>query len=70
MPTIERDAAKSINTASTIPDNSLLLHLIPEYVKYIFAVMPDRNEILMTKENVNEFMERLEINLSKMQRAK
>ena len=52
------------------PENSLLLHLIPEYVKYIFAVMPDRNEILMSKENVNEFMERLEINLSKLQRGK
>ena len=51
------------------PENGLLLHLIPEYVKYIFAVMPDRNEILMTKENVNEFMERLEVNLSKLQRA-
>ena len=50
-------------------DNSLLLHLVPEYVKYIFAVMPDRNEILMSKENVNEFMERLEISLSKLQRA-
>jgi len=50
-------------------ENALLLHLIPEYVKYIFAVMPDRNEILMSKENVNEFMERLEVNLSKIQRA-
>jgi len=51
-------------------ENGLLLHLIPEYVKYIFAVMPDRTEILMTKENVNEFMERLEINLSKLQRSR
>ena len=51
------------------PENGLLLHLVPEYVKYIFAGMPDRNEILMSKENVNEFMERLEINLSKLQRA-
>ncbi|MCP4756334.1 MAG: hypothetical protein GY866_36185 [Proteobacteria bacterium] len=51
-------------------DNSLLLHLLPEYVRYIFAVMPDRNDILLSKDNINEFMERLEINLSKHQRGK
>jgi hypothetical protein len=52
------------------PDNGLLLHLLPEYVRYIFAVMPDRNEILMTKENINELMERVEVNLSKFQRGR
>ena len=52
------------------PENSLLLHLLPEYVRYIFAVMPDRTEILMTKENINELMERLEVNLSKYQRSR
>ncbi len=52
------------------PDNGLLLHLLPEYVRYIFAVMPDRSEILMTKENINELMERVEVNLSKFQRGR
>ncbi|MCG8335099.1 MAG: hypothetical protein MJE63_11310 [Proteobacteria bacterium] len=52
------------------PDNALLLHLLPEYVRYIFAVMPDRTEILMTKENINELMERVEVNLSKFQRGR
>ncbi len=52
------------------PDNALLLHLLPEYVRYIFAVMPDRSEILMTKENINELMERVEVNLSKFQRGR
>ena len=51
-------------------DNQLLLHLLPEYVRYIFAVMPDRTEILMTKENINELMERIELNLSKAQRGR
>ncbi len=51
-------------------ENALLLHLMPEYVRYIFAVMPDRTEILLTKENINELMERLEVNLSKHQRTK
>ena len=52
------------------PTNRLLLHLLPEYVKYIFAVMPDQNDILLSKEEVREFMERMEVNLSKQQRSK
>lgn len=52
------------------PENNLLLHLLPEYVKYIFAVMPDRKDILLTKEDINEFMEQLEINLVKYQRGR
>ncbi|NQU65104.1 MAG: hypothetical protein HQ517_12605 [SAR324 cluster bacterium] len=52
------------------PDNVLLLHLLPEYVRYIFAVMPDRNDILLSRDNINEFMERMEINLAKFQRGK
>ena len=41
------------------PGNAPLLHLLPEYVKYVFAVMPDRNDILLKKEEINEFMENL-----------
>jgi len=46
------------------------LHLLPEYVKYVFAVMPDRNDILLSKEEINEFMERMEVNLTKQQRGR
>jgi len=52
------------------PANAMLLHLLPEYVKYVFAVMPDRNDILLSKEEVNEFMERMEVNLTKQQRGR
>ncbi|MDX2470021.1 MAG: hypothetical protein QNL04_05525 [SAR324 cluster bacterium] len=51
------------------PENNLLLHLLPEYMKYVFAVMPDRSNILMNKEEVNEMLERLESNISKFQRG-
>ena len=51
------------------PENASLLHLLPEYVKYIFTVMPDRNDILLSKEEINEFMERMEVNLSKQKKA-
>jgi hypothetical protein len=52
------------------PGNAPLLHLLPEYVKYVFAVMPDRNDILLKKEEINEFMERMEVNLTKQQRGR
>ncbi|MDT8445333.1 MAG: hypothetical protein RRB13_00385 [bacterium] len=58
-----------INRQIRHPDNSLLLHLMPEYFKYIFAVMPDRTNLLMSKDELNEVMERVELNISKYQRG-
>ena len=58
-----------INKQIKQPENNLLLHLLPEYMKYVFAVMPDRSNILMSKEEVNEMLERLESNISKFQRG-
>ncbi len=51
-------------------ENGMLLHLMAEYVKYIFAVMPERNDLLMSNEDVTEFIEHLEANISKQQRAR
>ncbi|OGG94611.1 MAG: hypothetical protein A2508_08300 [Candidatus Lambdaproteobacteria bacterium RIFOXYD12_FULL_49_8] len=50
-------------------ENNLLLHLMPEYFKYIFAVMPDRNNLLMSKDELNEVLERLEVSIAKYQRG-
>ena len=73
-PTFRKMSLDQINAFMTKqikdPDNSMLLHLLPEYVKYIFAVMPDRNDILLSRDNINEFMKRIEINLAKFQRGK
>ncbi|MBT4090143.1 MAG: hypothetical protein HOE30_16790, partial [Deltaproteobacteria bacterium] len=73
-PTFRKMSLDQINAFMTKqikdPDNALLLHLLPEYVRYIFAVMPDRNDILLSRDNINEFMERMEINLAKHQRGK
>jgi len=73
-PTFRKMSLDQINAFMTKqikePENTLLLHLLPEYVKYIFAVMPDRNDILLSRDNINEFMERIEINLAKFQRGK
>ncbi len=73
-PTFRKMSLNQINAFMTKqikePENGLLLHLLPEYVRYIFAVMPDRNDILLSRDNINEFMERMEINLAKYQRGK
>lgn len=73
-PTFRKMSLQQMNSFMTKqikdPSNSLLLHLLPEYVRYIFAVMPDRTEILMSKENINELMERVEVNLAKFQRQR
>jgi len=58
-----------INKQIKEPENNLLLHLMPEYFKYIFAVMPERNDLLMDKEELNEVMERLETSIGKYQRS-
>ena len=52
------------------PENELLLHLLAEYIKYIFTVMPDKNDILLSKEEINEVLERVELNISKFQRGR
>lgn len=59
-----------INKQMKSDTNRLLLHLLPEYVRYIFAVMPDRSDLLLSKDEINEFMERMELNLTKFQRGK
>ncbi|MDH5560968.1 MAG: hypothetical protein OEY59_08975 [Deltaproteobacteria bacterium] len=58
-----------LNKQLKIPDNVMLMHLMPEYIKYIFAVMPERNNILLTKEDIGEFMEKLEVNIGRIQRG-
>ena len=51
-------------------DNSPLVHLLPEYVRYIFSVMPDRKNLLITREESNEMMDHLELKVSRTQRGR
>lgn len=50
-------------------ENQVLLHLLPEYVKYIFAVLPDRNNLILNKDEVQDAIERLEGLISRHQRG-
>jgi len=51
-------------------DNTPLVHLLPEYVRYIFSVMPDRKNLLITREESNEMMDHLELKVSRVQRGR
>ena len=50
--------------------NSHLLHLMLEYVKYIFAVIPESSELLMNTDEVDECIEQLELTIVKFQRTR
>ena len=50
------------------PDHHKLLHIVPEFVKYIFAVMPDRSNMIVTVEELGDVMENLEMDVSRTMR--
>jgi len=49
-------------------DNLKLLPLMPEFIKYLFAVMPDRKNMIVTYEELQELMTDLEMNVARQLR--
>ena len=47
------------------PDNHKLLHIVPEFIKYIFAIMPDRSNMIVTVEELGDVMENLEMDVAR-----
>jgi len=39
--------------------------MIPEYVKYLFAIMPDRKNMVITMDELSELVENAEIEIAK-----
>ena len=50
------------------PDHHKLLHIIPEMIKYIFAIMPDRSNMIVTVEELGDVMENLEMDVARTMR--
>ena len=50
------------------PDHHKLLHIIPEMIKYIFAIMPDRSNMIVTVEELGDVMENLELDVARTMR--
>lgn len=51
------------------PSNLELLPIISEFVKYVFAVMPDRKSAIITLEELSEIMENIEMDIARAMRA-
>ncbi|MCH7478268.1 MAG: hypothetical protein IIA14_09215, partial [SAR324 cluster bacterium] len=50
------------------PANHKLLHIVPEFIKYIFAIMPDRSNMIVSMEELGDVMENLELDLARTMR--
>jgi hypothetical protein len=51
------------------PSNLSLLPILPEFFKYVFAVMPDRKEAILTPEELAELLENIETDISRVIRT-
>ena len=51
------------------PANMSLLPILPEFFKYIFAVMPERNNAILTPEELKELLENIELDISRVIRT-
>ena len=47
------------------PDSVDLLPIFPEFVKYLFAVMPDRKAAIVTLDQLGEIMENVELDIAR-----
>ena len=51
------------------PANLKLLFIMPEFLKYVYAVMPDRNESIVDMETLGELLETMELDIARTLRA-
>lgn len=51
------------------PANVNLLTILPEFVKYVFAVMPERKNAIVTMEELGEIMDNMELDIARAIRA-
>ena len=50
------------------PSNVELLPIVPEFVKYVFAVMPERKNAVIQLDELSEIMENLELDIARAMR--
>ena len=51
------------------PQNLPLLPVMPEFFKYVFAVMPDRKNAIMTADQIRELLENIELDIARVIRT-
>lgn len=50
--------------------NETVVQIIPEYIKYLYAVMPDRKNMVLTVDELSDLMENIEVDIAKQLRAR
>ncbi|MBF0351385.1 MAG: hypothetical protein HQM11_10165 [SAR324 cluster bacterium] len=50
--------------------NEKVIQIIPEFVKYLYAIMPDRKNMILTVDELSEVMENIEIDIAKQLRGR
>ncbi len=50
--------------------NEAVIQIIPEFIKYLYAVMPDRKNMILTVDELSDLMENLEVDIAKQLRAR
>ncbi len=50
--------------------NESVIQLIPEFIKYLYAVVPDRKNMILTVEELSDLMENFEVDIAKHLRAR
>jgi hypothetical protein len=51
------------------PQNLSLLPILPEFFKYLFAVMPDRKNAILTADEVKELLDNVELDIARVIRT-
>jgi len=52
-----------------LEENQNYLSMIPEFVKYLYAVMPDRKSMMISVDELSEVVENSEIEVAKQLRG-
>lgn len=50
--------------------NESVVQLIPEYIKYLYAVMPDRKNMIVTVDELSDLIENMEVDIAKQIRSR
>ena len=52
-----------------LEENQKYLTMVPEFMKYLYAIMPDRKSMMITVDELSELVENSEIEVAKQLRG-
>ena len=49
--------------------NLKIVTILPEFIKYVFAVMPDRRNVVVQREELNDCLQNVEVEIARLIRT-